>query len=115
MHILTTVHTVKVLNVSTNQVEKFSVSLCPHLEELDLSSNKLTGIPKQLHGKVMPALRWVSLDYNPIREVMFPTAGEDERASAGLVNLTWVSVSHLPDLEELKEGAFSGQWFITII
>ncbi|KAJ9594368.1 hypothetical protein L9F63_014210 [Diploptera punctata] len=99
---------IKVLNVSNNQIEKFSITMCQYLENLDLSSNKLESIPEQIHGQAMPALRSLSLDFNPIRNIFFPSGGDDERASLGMINLTWVSVSHLEEIEELKEGAFSG-------
>ena len=46
-----------------------------------------------------------------MRQVRFPEYENEEDFSTGFVNLTWVSVSELPNLEELEEGAFSGQLF----
>jgi hypothetical protein len=48
-----------------------------------------------------------------MRQVRFPTAGKEEEDGEMFVNLTWVSVSHIDELQELKAGAFSGKLGVT--
>ncbi|PSN48762.1 hypothetical protein C0J52_05187 [Blattella germanica] len=107
--------TLKVLNVSGNAVSSFSGALCPNLEVLDLSYNQLPDVPSEVQGSAMPKLRWLSLDANPMQQVRFTsttTTDDDERQTTAtttksLVNLQWLSLSHLPQLQELKERALS--------
>lgn len=98
----------RVLNVSSNSLASFPVVGYGALEVLDLSGNQLTTVPDRLTGLQTPALRWLSLDNNPMRQVRFPTAGKEEQDGEIFVNLTWVSVSHMKELQELGAGAFSG-------
>jgi hypothetical protein len=101
--------TFQVLNVSSNSLTSFPVVGYGALEVLDLSQNNLTTVPDGLTGLQTPALRWLSLDNNPMRQVRFPTAGREEQDGEIFVNLTWVSVSHITELQELNTGAFSGK------
>jgi hypothetical protein len=79
------------------------------LEVLDLSQNQLTTVPDGLTGLQTPSLQWLSLDNNPMQQIRFPTAGKEEQDGEIFVNLTWVSVSHIQELQELNAGAFSGK------
>lgn len=79
------------------------------MEVLDLSSNQLSAVPDVLTGLRTPALRWLTLDDNPMTQVRFPTAGKEEQDGDLFVNLTWVSMSHMSKLEHLEAGAFSGK------
>jgi hypothetical protein len=99
----------QVLNASSNMLTSFPVEGYGALEVLDLSRNKLTTVPDGLTGLQTPALRWLSLDNNPMRQVRFPIAGKEEQDGEIFVNLTWVSVSHIKELQELEPGAFSGK------
>jgi len=98
----------RVLNVSSNMLTSFPTLTCPALEVLDLSSNQLDAVPEGLMGLYTPALRSLTLDNNPMKEVHFPTAGKEEQDGDLFVNLTWVSVSHMSKLEQLEAGAFKG-------
>ena len=97
------------LNVSSNMLSSFPTLAYSALEILDLSRNKLGAVPEGLMGLQMPALRSLTLDNNPMKEVRFPTAGKEEQDGDLFVNLTWVSVSHMDELEHLEAGAFSGK------
>jgi hypothetical protein len=99
----------QVLNVSSNSLTSFPTLEYSALEVLDLSNNQLSAIPDGLTGFQAPALRWLRLDNNPMKQVRFPTAGKEEQDGDLFVNLTWVSVSHMDELEQLEEGAFSGK------
>jgi Leucine-rich repeat (LRR) protein len=99
----------QLLNLSSNLVTSFPIVGYAALEVLDLSQNQLGTVPDGLTGLQMPALRWLSLDKNPIRHVRFPTAGKEEQDGEIFVNLTWVSVSHMSELEQLEAGVFSGK------
>jgi len=98
----------RVLNVSSNMLTSFPTLAYSALEILDLSRNKLGAVPEGLMGLQVPALRSLTLDNNPMKEVRFPTAGKEEQDGDLFVNLTWVSVSHMDELERLEAGAFSG-------
>jgi hypothetical protein len=98
----------QVLNVSSNLLNSFPTVGYGALEVLDLSGNQLRAVPDGLTGLQTPSLRWLSLDRNPMRQVLFPTAGREEQDGDIFVNLTWVSVSHIEELQELRAGAFSG-------
>jgi Leucine-rich repeat (LRR) protein len=97
------------LNLSSNLLTSFPVTGYAALEVLDLSGNRLSTVPQGLTGLQMPALRWLSLDNNAMSHVRFPTAAKEEQDGEVFVNLTWVSVSHMKELEELEAGAFSGK------
>jgi Leucine-rich repeat (LRR) protein len=99
----------QVLNVSSNMLTSFPTQKYSALEFLDLSRNQLAAIPEGLMGFYAPALRLLTLDDNPMKEVRFPTAGKEEQDAGLFVNLTWVSVSHMSELERLEAGAFSGK------
>jgi Leucine-rich repeat (LRR) protein len=99
----------QVLNVSSNMLMSFPTLEYSALEVLDLSSNQLSAVPEGLMGLRTPALRRLTLDSNPMKEVRFPTAGKEEQDGYFFVNLTWVSVSHMSELEQLEAGAFSGK------
>lgn len=98
----------RVLNVSSNSVRFLPTLEYSALEVLDLSRNQLSAVPEVLTGLQTPALRWLRLDNNPMKQVRFPTAGKEEQDGELFVNLTWVSVSHMSELEQLEAGAFSG-------
>jgi Leucine-rich repeat (LRR) protein len=95
--------------MSSNLVTTFTAVGYAALEVLDVSRNQLTSVPSGLTGLQTPSLHWLSLDYNPISHINFPTAGDEEQDGEMFVNLTWVSVSHMSQLQELKAGAFSGK------
>ena len=101
--------TLQVLNVSSNKLTSFPTLQFSALEFLDLSRNQLRAVPEGLMGLHMPALMSLTLDNNPMKEVRFPTAGKEEQDGDLFVNLTWVSVSHMGELEHLEAGAFSGK------
>jgi len=105
---LTQAMTLQVLNVSSNMLTSFPTMAYSALEVLDLSRNQLSAVPDALMGFYAPALRSLTLDDNPMKEVRFPTAGKEEQ-DGDFVNLTWVSVSHMSKLERLEAGAFSGK------
>lgn len=98
----------RVLNVSSNLLNSFPTLVYPALEVLDLSRNQLRVVPEGLMGLNTPALRWLTLDSNPMKVVRFLTAGKEEQDGDSFMNLTWVSVSHMSELERLEAGAFSG-------
>jgi len=98
----------RVLNVSSNMLISFPTLEYSALEVLDLSRNRLSAVPEGLMGLHTPALRWLTLDSNPMKEVRFPTVGKEEQDGGLFVNLTWVSVSDMSELEQLEAGAFSG-------
>jgi len=98
----------RVLNVSSNMLTSFPTLTYSALEVLDLSGNQLSAIPEGLIGFYTPALRSLTLDDNPMKEVRFPTAGKEEQDGDFFVNLTWVSLSHMSELRQLEAGAFSG-------
>jgi Leucine-rich repeat (LRR) protein len=106
---LTDAMILQVLNVSSNMLMSFPTLEYSALEVLDLSRNQLSAVPEGLMGLHTPALRWLSLDSNPMKEVRFPTAGKEEQDGDLFVNLTWVSVSHMSQLEQVEAGAFSGK------
>jgi len=97
----------RVLNVSSNMLTSFPTLMYSALEVLDLSRNQLSNVPEGLMGLNTPALRSLTLDHNPMREVRFPTAGKEEQDGDFFVNLTWVSLSHMSELRQLEAGAFS--------
>jgi len=101
--------TLQVLNVSSNMLTSFPTLTYSALEVLDLSGNQLSAIPEGLMGFYTPALRSLTLDDNPMKEVRFPTAGKEEQDGDFFVNLTWVSLSHMSELRQLEAGAFSGK------
>jgi len=101
--------TLQVLNVSSNMLTSFPTLAYSALEVLDLSRNQLSAVPEGLMGFYMPALRSLTLDYNPMKEVRFPTAGKEEQDGDLFANLTWVSVSHMSELRQLEAGAFTGK------
>lgn len=100
------------LNVSSNVVTSFPTAGYTALEALDLSHNQLHSVPTGLTGLQMPALRWLNLDNNPITDVRFPIAGKEEQDGEIFVNLTWVSLSHMGDVQKLAAGAFSGEFLM---
>ena len=106
---LTHAMTLQVLNVSSNMLTLFPTMKYPALEVLDISSNQLDAVPEGLMGLYTPALRSLTLDNNPMKEVHFPTTGKEEQDGDLFVNLTWVSVSHMSKLEQLEAGAFKGR------
>ena len=99
----------QVLDVSSNLLNSFPTLVYSALEVLDLSRNQLRAVPEGLMGLNTPALRWLTLDSNPMKVVRFPTAGKEEQDGDFFMNLTWVSVSHMSELEKLEAGAFSGK------
>lgn len=94
--------------MSLNLLTSFPTLEYPFLEVLDVSGNLLSTVPEGLTGLQMPALRWLRLDSNPIKQLHFPIVGKEEQDGEIFVNLTWVSVSNMTELEELKANAFSG-------
>jgi Leucine-rich repeat (LRR) protein len=106
---LTNAMILQVLNVSSNMLMSFPKLEYSTLEVLDLSRNQLSAVPEGLMGLHMPALRRLTRDSNPMKEVRFPTAGKEEQDGHLFVNVTWVSVSHMSEVEQLEAGAFSGK------
>ncbi|XP_069691123.1 insulin-like growth factor-binding protein complex acid labile subunit isoform X3 [Periplaneta americana] len=102
----------QLMNVSHNLLATISLRNLPELEVLDVSGNQLNEVPADVTGAVLPALRWLSLDYNPIRQVSFPKpsggADAEEREGERFLYLTFVSISHMDELTELDAGAFAG-------
>lgn len=100
------------MNVSHNLLATISLRNLPELEVLDVSGNQLNEVPADVTGAVLPALRWLSLDHNPIRQVSFPKpsggADAEEREGERFLYLTFVSISHMDELTELDAGAFAG-------
>ena len=68
------------------------------LDELDISNNLLSAIPISL--AVLKKLTVLKMDANPIIHVKF-TSSNMEKA------LKYLSISHMPKLEGIEEGAFT--------
>lgn len=90
------VENLKILNISGNQIESFPNILMNNLEVLDLSQNLLSTTPKNM-SNLMPKLKTLIMDGNPIESIQF-----DES-----VNVEKLSFSYMPLLKSIFAKSFS--------
>lgn len=88
------------VDLSHNKLVSVSTTLrgrVLHIQSLNLSANLLTSVPR-LAG--LP-LRYLNLDGNPIAQIK-------EGAFAQLKDLVYLSISGLPELQEIEPNSFKG-------
>lgn len=88
------------IDLSNNRIHTIFNGLSeniPCIQGFNLSGNRLTSVP-HLQGFL---LRYLNIDNNPIAKI-------EENAFLGMVELTHLSLSNLPNLTEIASNSFSG-------
>jgi len=99
---LSALRSIKVLDLSHNELSSLDLSLCQleALEELNLSNNRLEALPELNQDNILPNLRSVDLDGNPmaarlspatLRELMHPPRSQGQSPVQAIRNLLFPS------------------------